>query len=147
MKPCAKCKEVKPLEDFYTAKRMLLGRGSYCKQCELIQRKASYDPTKRRSWLLGGYGITADHFAAMLAEQGHGCALCGTKDPGRGGSFHVDHDHSCCPGRSSCGSCVRGLLCVACNTGLGKTEQMLLRPAALLYLGIEVTPLVKEHLS
>lgn len=31
----------------------------------------------------------------------------------------VDHDHDCCPGAHSCGKCVRGLICVACNSGIG----------------------------
>jgi hypothetical protein len=31
----------------------------------------------------------------------------------------VDHDHSCCPGRQTCGKCVRGLICRQCNTAFG----------------------------
>lgn len=32
---------------------------------------------------------------------------------------HVDHDRSHCPGRKSCGKCVRGLLCDNCNRAIG----------------------------
>lgn len=64
-------------------------------------------------------GITLDEYDAMLAAQGGVCAICGTNEPGRFGRFVVDHDHTCCPGDRSCGQCARGLLCWACNVGLG----------------------------
>jgi hypothetical protein len=47
----------------------------------------------------------------MLEDQGHVCAICGTKDPGYKGRFVVDHDHDT--------GNVRGLLCDRCNTGIG----------------------------
>lgn len=37
-------------------------------------------------------------------------------------TYAVDHDHHCCPEETSCGSCVRGLLCNSCNTLLGRIE-------------------------
>ncbi len=58
------------------------------------------------------YGITRGTYDAMLRGQDGVCALCGTKDPGQGATFFcVDHDHHT--------GAVRGLLCKACNRGLG----------------------------
>jgi hypothetical protein len=35
----------------------------------------------------------------------------------------VDHDHSCCPGARSCGSCIRALLCYNCNRFMGRVDK------------------------
>lgn len=61
------------------------------------------------------FGITAESFAAILADQGGGCAICGAEET----AWHVDHDHACCPTTRTCGKCVRGILCRGCNIGLG----------------------------
>jgi hypothetical protein len=55
-----------------------------------------------------------------MERQGGTCPICV-----RGitwGSMHVDHDHECCPGETSCGRCVRGFLCPTCNVGLGSFQ-------------------------
>lgn len=45
------------------------------------------------------------------------CGICGSTDMDE---VHIDHDHSCCPvGGTSCGGCIRGILCGHCNRGLG----------------------------
>lgn len=48
------------------------------------------------------------------------CASCGADIGGRYASgkvrAYVDHDHACCAGSRSCGKCVRGIVCVSCNT-------------------------------
>ncbi|MFE6932167.1 endonuclease domain-containing protein [Streptomyces sp. NPDC057699] len=65
------------------------------------------------------YGTEPEDFLRMLEDQGNCCAICGaafTSD----NRPHVDHDHSCCPGKKSCGECVRGLLCNSCNNGIGR---------------------------
>lgn len=64
------------------------------------------------------FNITLDQYNAQLVKQGDACAICGTLDPRGKGGFHVDHDRRCCPGKRSCGLCVRGLLCTRCNVGI-----------------------------
>lgn len=36
----------------------------------------------------------------------------------------IDHAHTCCEGRRSCGSCIRGMLCNGCNMALGAVERL-----------------------
>lgn len=73
-------------------------------------------------WRLSGrFGISPADYDALLERQGGGCAICGSKRNGL--RLPVDHDHSCCPGRKSCGKCIRGILCVRCNTIIGFLEK------------------------
>jgi len=72
-----------------------------------------YQPFRR-------YKLTPDDYDTMLAIQGGGCAICG-RVAGEATRLFVDHDHACCPARvSTCGKCVRGLLCASCNPLLGR---------------------------
>lgn len=56
------------------------------------------------------------------------CAICHadlvTPIRGTDGKYRarlvVDHDHACCPGPTSCGRCIRGLLCLDCNLMIGQ---------------------------
>ena len=34
----------------------------------------------------------------------------------------IDHNHTCCPTKRSCGKCIRGLLCNPCNVVLGHVK-------------------------
>ena len=57
------------------------------------------------------YNIPPEKLEAMLAA---GCVICS--------GYHrlaIDHNHACCAGNSSCGRCVRGVLCSHCNTASG----------------------------
>ena len=61
----------------------------------------------RNNYLKRTFGITLDDFERMAREQG-GCGICGRADV----PLKVDHCHG--TGR------IRGLLCDACNLGIGK---------------------------
>lgn len=66
------------------------------------------------------YSLTPDQYNTLLERQGGRCPICRTDTPGGKGTWHIDHDHACCPKKGrSCGKCVRNLLCNSCNTGLG----------------------------
>ncbi len=66
------------------------------------------------------YGLTSDELAGLYAAQEGRCAICKRTEHEVGGRrFAIDHNHACCAGDSACGSCVRGLLCHGCNTGIG----------------------------
>jgi hypothetical protein len=69
------------------------------------------------------YGLTQALFDALLAAQGNACAMC--REPfAEDQPIFIDHDHACCPDeKTSCGKCVRGLLCLGCNTALGHIER------------------------
>lgn len=100
---------------------------SACEPCRLGHVAASHqDKTDDPEGVLRGrlwakYRLSLEAYEAMLRAQGGCCAICRVESPSdiRTGRFHVDHDHACCPGTKSCGKCVRGLLCHACNTALG----------------------------
>lgn len=70
------------------------------------RRRKQRDTYYRRT-----FGISADDFDALLAEQGGGCAIC-CSVPDRAASLHLDHDHV--------SGELRGILCLSCNQGVGK---------------------------
>lgn len=45
------------------------------------------------------------------------CQVCGSTD-----RLAFDHDHACCPTIPTCGHCLRGRLCQACNHALGNAK-------------------------
>ena len=112
MKTCGMCKIEKALTEFNRQKAAKDGFQGRCRSCFKLSDWSSVHRLSR-------YGITADQFEEMLEAQGGRCAICRAPTPGGRGTWHIDHDHSCCASRKCCGKCVRGLLCSGCNQGLG----------------------------
>lgn len=124
MKTCAKCGETKPFEEFHKAAQGKNGLKASCKTCCRTARADWYkaNPEKRltrktpeqhrTNHLWSKYRLRPADWEAMYEAQGKKCAGCGRRTR----QLQVDHEHACCPGRISCGKCVRGLLCKTCNT-------------------------------
>ena len=79
------------------------------------KNKARLNAAHRSYSLRRSFGLTDEQFYNMAEIQDHRCAVCASPTPDGRGTWHVDHDHACCPGRTSCGQCIRGLLCSRCN--------------------------------
>jgi len=107
-------------------------RDGSCGACRSMQFKSywkSLSPEEkwviqRKSNLKRLYKLTPEEYDRMLQAQGFKCLSCGDVYSGKTngkdrGTFAVDHDHTCCAGQKSCGKCIRGLLCYACNCILG----------------------------
>lgn len=74
-----------------------------------------------RYMTLRQYGMTIDQYDALLQTQSGCCAICKGVNA-NGNWLAVDHDHSCCPTKgTSCGRCIRALLCGNCNLMIGQS--------------------------
>ena len=124
MKVCRRCKEEKSRDEFGKSTHFSDGLQGECIPCRKIinQNKREYrkrTPGKRKNeHLTYLYKITMAQYNEMLESQNGKCRICKRKDDD-GKMLSVDHDHECCPGRRSCGKCIRGLLCQRCNLIIG----------------------------
>lgn len=141
VKVCPRCREEKPLSAFtLTRRRTKAGfvpyRHSYCKPCRVemqaIRDKRTGDARerlrelRRRMKLRRNYGISPEQYEKQLAFQRQLCGVCGKSLIGLSPqTIHIDHDHA--------SGNLRGILCGACNVGLGsfRDDQNLLKAAAL----------------
>lgn len=81
------------------------------------------------------YNIAVEDLNTMLNLCNNSCSLCERAEV----KLSVDHDHRCCPGKTSCGKCIRGLLCSACNSGVAKfQDNPRIIEMAIQYLGREI---------
>jgi ribosomal protein S27AE len=121
-KTCTKCGQEKWLAEFYRRSRQETSVRPVCKACHnartvLNQKRDPDHVRKERAWRLRReYGISPERYEEMLIDQRGRCAVCGLSFVAdrRETRPYVDHCHS--------SGAVRGLLCLACNTGLGQFE-------------------------
>lgn len=86
----------------------------------------SYSLHTGRQKPLSRYGLTTQEWGALVDAHGSRCAICGRHEP-HPSALAIDHDHA--TGK------VRGLLCRACNTGLGQfRDSIAMLEKALAYL-------------
>lgn len=118
-KTCTLCGVAKSLDDFWNHQWGRHGKDSRCKQCQSAKNIAK----GREVRLKARYGMTVDEYNRMFEAQGGRCAICLRPErvtyKGRPRNLAVDHNHRCCPGKDTCGRCVRALLCHDCNHGIG----------------------------
>jgi hypothetical protein len=69
---------------------------------------------QRRHILWKRYGLSPEDYDALVAKQDGRCAICLSKSTGPWGVLVVDHNHDT--------NRVRGLLCHACNVGIGQMK-------------------------
>jgi len=124
-----KPKDEKERESFFVKdKTIKSGYANLCKKCAsartMRHQKNNPEQFKKRlkRYSLSKYGITIEEYNKILKKQNKRCAICKTKAKDSNKSFSVDHNHLCCPGKTSCGSCVRGILCNRCNLMIGLSK-------------------------
>lgn len=112
-KKCSVCTKIKVVgvKNWYA--------NNTCAACYQKRYKLENPDTYRDIKLRHLYGISLDQYNAMLATQGHKCAICKRPDNklnnGTTQNFVVDHRHS--------DKKVRALLCHTCNKNVGIVEK------------------------
>lgn len=117
-KLCTQCNAWLDVSLFKGNSHMADGLLSYCKRCYRDR----------------AHCLDLDRRNLFLDQQNRNCAVtaCDRTLALYGpNTYHIDHDHACCPGIHSCGGCIRGLICGGCNAALGYARD---NPAILLAL-------------
>lgn len=141
MKICSKCKQEKSLDGFTKDKSVKKdGLHPSCKSCKKEYRDSNKEKIKnyQLEWYEKNidkvrsynkkykdanaeniiafrvkrlYNLSLDEYRKMLSR---GCQVCSSFN-----NLCIDHDHSCCSGETTCGKCIRGVLCNKCNSAEG----------------------------
>lgn len=116
MKTCKKCLIEQPVTNFTKNKQNSDNLQTSCKSClsQYKKKNRSTPEQKEKNRLYGikvKYNLSPEEYYELISS---GCNSCGSTS-----GLAVDHDHSCCPGKTTCGKCIRGVLCRRCNTAEG----------------------------
>lgn len=133
MLTCAVCDNEFPPEAFAPNPSAKSGLSNKCKACFREQVRVRYRKDDMRKYYLKyRYGLTPEEYEEMYLKRSGQCDICKIQFD----RLHVDHDHSCCPGKNTCGLCVRGLLCGNCNRAIGLlNDDLAVAKRAVDYLG------------
>lgn len=114
-KTCNRCDAEKPVDEYWPKYDRPGNRiEAVCKSCK-AERNRDY------AWVRGlrSMGVDPDWYDRKLAEQGGGCAICGStegyKRNGRERRLPVDHDHET--------GLAREILCDPCNHAVGMVRE------------------------
>ena len=115
-KTCARCSGTKATSHFNRDSRSKDGFFVYCRDCwnVLKRTKYKYKEADQKRAVKRNYKLDGTEYDRMLEDQNERCSICrmlASETNGRGKRLQVDHCHS--SGK------IRGLLCNACNLGLG----------------------------
>jgi hypothetical protein len=132
-KVCTRCKEFKPLTEYALRRKKEPWLKSACKACHRERARGYWakkplDPeVQREKNLRNNFGIGVKDYESMLVGQSHSCAICRRHESEFSKRLAVDHCHK--TGK------IRGLLCMFCNTALGKyDDNIALMKAAIEYM-------------
>lgn len=94
----------------------LLAYGAAYREKNRVQLREWHRENQQKNTVrkrLAPYDLTEEEFKRMLEDQNGRCLICNLRPSGKGPNavLHIDHCHE--TGK------VRGLLCQACNRGLG----------------------------
>ena len=126
---CTTCGKLKPAGEYWKRKDRPKGVASSCRQCQTTKTRKDWTPRQHREYKLKTtFGLSLDDYEGMAKSQNYRCAICHKEETAKSNKgfvkcLAVDHCHE--TGR------IRGLLCQACNTALGKfkDDEALLKSA------------------
>lgn len=88
----------------------------------LRDKNPERDAAYHRKYHPLSYGLTAEQYEAEVQMRNGLCDIC-HRPQQSGIRLAIDHDQTCCPPRTACDKCRRGLLCTNCNTLIGSAHE------------------------